>query len=101
MSERAAGEQRGGKREEDQGREAGDQPEQQGQPAGDKQDMRLAEQLARDGGPEIAVAVLVGGAGDEQAGGHRREQRRHLRDQPVADRQDREGRGRAVPADMP
>ncbi len=67
-------------------RQAGDQREQADRAGGDERRLALTEDLAGDVRAEVAVG---GGAGDDDAGGDRDQQRRDLRGETVADGQQR------------
>jgi hypothetical protein len=71
-SQGAAEAERGGDAEEHQGRKAGNETDQHAQARGGEQHPRLAGDLAGDRRGKIAVVLLVGGAGNQQAGRHRR-----------------------------
>jgi hypothetical protein len=75
--------------QEHRGREAGDQGHQPADAARHQEHAGLGRELPTDRVAQVAVAVLVGGAGDDQAGGHGAQQGRDLGDHAVADGQDR------------
>ncbi len=75
--------------------QARDQAQREGRAAGDPQGQLLAAELLEDVRAHVGVA---GGAGDDEAGGDREQQRRDLRDQAVTDGEQAVGLDRVAQA---
>jgi hypothetical protein len=78
----------GGEDEEGHRREARRDSEREEEHRRDRERARLAEDLPPDLGAERALVVLARDAGDDEAGSRRDEERRDLRDETVADREE-------------
>ena len=94
VAPRSHTQQRGSQQGEDDGRKAGDQHHHQRQHAGNRQYARFGRDLFGDGIAQVAVVLKTGGPGHHQPCRDRRQNRRDLRDESVADGQDAVGLGR-------